>query len=96
MNFFLSVKYPTAEARYLKNFLIEKGHSVVARFQVSKNNYNHEYGNHEVVRLDRLTAEAIQSFDVMIVDYESLVSLNSFEKNQLEESSSRRFFVARA
>jgi hypothetical protein len=86
MNVFISVKYPTAEARYLKNFLIEKGHSVVARFQVSKNNFKYEYGNQKMMPVSKLTSEVLNYFDLMIVDNELLESLSTFELNQLEES----------
>ncbi len=86
LKIFISVKYPTAEVRYLKNFLAEKGNSVIARFQVSKNNYRYEYSNTNEVRINSLSIAALKSFDLIVVDNESIEALSSLEQNQLLES----------
>ncbi|MFM9840286.1 MAG: hypothetical protein ACKVOQ_18615 [Cyclobacteriaceae bacterium] len=78
--------FPTAEAKYLKNFLIEKGHAVMARTQTSKNNFRYEYANRWPLRIEKISAEVIKEIDLIVIDNESLQSLTSYEKNILEES----------
>lgn len=78
--------YPTAEAKYLKNFLIEQGHGIVSRSQLSKNNYRYEYANHDQLRIDRLSLDLLNSFDLLLTDNETLASFNKAEKSILEES----------
>jgi hypothetical protein len=78
--------YPTAEAKYLKNFLIEKGHAIMVRTQTSKNNFRYEYANREPLRLEKISAEIVKEMDLIVVGNESHQSLTSYEKNILEES----------
>ena len=82
----LSLKYPTAEARYLKNFLIEKGHSMVTRFQISRNNYRYEYSLHQPIKVDKVSVDLMKDFDLFITDNESLESFLPHETTALEES----------
>jgi hypothetical protein len=86
LNILFLQTYPTAEAKYLKNFLIEKDHAVVARTQTSKNNFRYEYANREPLRLEKISAEVVKEMDLIVIDSESLQSLTSYEKNTLEES----------
>lgn len=78
--------YPTAEMRYLKNFLTEKGHALAIRSQLSKTNFRFEYANREAVRLDRLSPELLKQFDLVLIDNESLADLPSYERKMMEES----------
>jgi len=78
--------YPTAETRYLKNFLTEKGHALAIRSQLSKTNFRFEYANIEAVRLDRLSPELLKQFDLVLMDNESLADLPSYERKMMEES----------
>jgi hypothetical protein len=78
--------YPTAETRYLKNFLTEKGHALAIRSQLSKTNFRFEYSNREAVRLDRLSPELLKQFDLVLIDNESLADLPSYEMKMMEES----------
>ena len=81
----LSVNYPTAEIKYLKNYLIEKNHSLVARFQISKNNFRYEYNN-QPTRPIKFSSEILNDFDLLIVDNESIEALSLIERNQLQNA----------
>jgi hypothetical protein len=65
-------QYPSAEIRYLKNFLIDQGHRVVVRTQISKNNFRFEFGNRAPVTPTRITAEALSDFDLLVLANESV------------------------
>ncbi|NOS91781.1 MAG: hypothetical protein HOP30_07650 [Cyclobacteriaceae bacterium] len=76
-------RFPSAEMRYLKNFLIIQGHRLAVRTQLSKNNFNYEYSGIKALKTDRLTGALLQSFDVVIIPSETLVELPVTELNAL-------------
>lgn len=76
-------RFPTAEMRYLKNFLITQGHRLAVRTQLSKNNFNYEYSGINALKTDRLTGALLQSFDVVITPSETLVELSGTELSTL-------------
>lgn len=84
LNVLVIQNFPTSEVKYMKNFLIEQGHRLVVRSQLSKNNYRYEYANHADVRVDRLSPDLLNSFDLLITDNESLESFNNADKRMLE------------
>ncbi|MDZ7648640.1 MAG: hypothetical protein U5K54_16465 [Cytophagales bacterium] len=86
LNILFIQKYPTAEVRYLKNYLSEKGHAITVRSQISRTNFHYEYSNHESIRIDRLTPEILESFDLLFLDSESLSGLSASELKNLEQS----------
>lgn len=63
--------YPSAETRYLKNFLIEQGHRVAVRTQVSKTNFRTEFGNRNSLNLNRITSELLNEFDLVVLANET-------------------------
>ncbi|MCE7862220.1 MAG: hypothetical protein DYG99_01630 [Bacteroidetes bacterium CHB5] len=63
--------YPSAEIRYLKNFLIDQDHRVIVRTQISKNTFRYEYGNRGPVSLTRVTSDLLNGFDLLILANES-------------------------
>jgi len=79
-------KFPTAEVRFLKNFLEEKNHKVILRYQTSKGNFSYEYSNTTRVKIDGLHSNLLNSLDLLIVDQKSYVELSSFEKKELRKS----------
>jgi hypothetical protein len=79
-------KFPDFEIRQVKNFLAEKGHKLVLRYQVSKNNYRFEYANTAPIRIAQLTPALLQTFDLIMTDNDALEALNTAEKNILETS----------
>jgi hypothetical protein len=66
--------YPSAETRYLKSFLIEQGHAVAMRTQVSKINYRTEFGNRSSINLNRITNELLNEFDLVILANETALT----------------------
>lgn len=66
--------YPSAEIRYLKNFLIDQGHRVIVRTQLSKNNFRYEYGNRGPASLTRITSDLLNGFDLLVLANESAES----------------------
>lgn len=86
LNILFIQKYPTAEVRYLKNFLAEKGHAITVRSQISKTNFHYEFSNRESIRIDRLTPEMLEPLDLVFLDSESLSGLSASELKSLEQS----------
>lgn len=64
-------QYPSAETRHLKNFLIEQGHQVVVRTQISKTNFRVEYGNYPQVSINRITPDLLSEFDLLVLANEA-------------------------
>ncbi len=79
-------KFPTAEIRYLKNYLAEKGHKLAVRYQTSKTNFKYEFANCQSYKIERITPELASSIDLLIVDSQVLTELNSSEKAALENA----------
>jgi hypothetical protein len=86
LNILVIQKYPTAEVRYLKNFLAEKGYAITVRSQISKTNFHYEFSNQESIRIDRLTPEILETLDLVFLDSESLNGLSTPELKSLEQS----------
>lgn len=86
LNILFVQKYPSAEVRYLKNFLAEKGHALLVRSQISKNDFHYEFSNRESARIDKLTSESLSEFDLFLMDSESLYELNSSESRSIEQA----------
>ena len=79
-------KFPTAEVRFLKNFLSEKNHEVILRYQTSKDNFDYEYANTPRIQIYRLDSKLLSSFDLLIIDQKSYAALSPFEKTDLSKS----------
>ena len=86
LNILLLQKFPTAEVRYLKNYLAEKGHALALRYQTSKTNFRYEYANTNPIRVDRLTPELTSAFDLVLVDNTVLEELPSSERIVLQKA----------
>ncbi len=78
--------YPTFETQYLKNFLTAKGHQLLLRYQLSKNNFRFEYGNLPSQQFSRLTNELLNRFDLVLLDANELKTLSPTEQTTLHES----------
>src|SRR5260221_961026 len=81
-------KFPSAEMRYLKNFLAGKGHSIAMRTQTSKNNFNEEFINSPKTRLGEFTNDLLSSFDLVLIDSKTIDQLTKDEKSTLQKSVS--------
>jgi hypothetical protein len=86
LNILIVQKYPSAEVRYLKNFLAEKGHELIVRSQISKNDFHYEFSNREAARINRFTTETLNEFDLVLIDSESLYGFSVSELKSIEQS----------
>jgi hypothetical protein len=81
-------KFPSAEMKYLKNFLAEKGHSVAMRSQTSKTNFNSEFVNMPQKDVSRFTPEMLRNFDLVILDAGSIKGLTEADKSIFKKAVS--------
>ena len=79
-------KFPSAEVRFLKNFLSEKHHQIAVRYQISKSNFIYDFSNLPEERIDNLSSDLLKSFDLLFLDQQSYNELSALEKNDLKES----------
>jgi hypothetical protein len=83
LNILFLQHHPTFETQQLKNFLARKRHHVVLRHQLSKNNFRFEYLNTAAISVHRINPDLLETFDLVIVDNESLQALPGSEKEFL-------------
>ena len=86
LNILFLQKFPTAETRYLKNFLAEQGHRILLRYQTSKTNFSYEYANTSPVPVSRLTSALTESIDLLFIDSSVLSELSSSETTILRDA----------
>jgi hypothetical protein len=86
LNILFIQKFPTAEVRFLKNFLSEKNHRITLCYQTSKNNFTYEYYNTTRARIDGLPLDLLKSYDLLFIDQKSYEELSVSEKNDLKKS----------
>ena len=77
--------FPTFETKYLKNFLTEKGHEVLARTQLTKGKYKFEYFNGASGSMYGFTSENLKEYDLLIIDTDSYTGLGRASKEAMEE-----------
>jgi hypothetical protein len=78
--------YPSAEIRFLKNFLEKKNHKLTLRYKISKDKYRTEFVNTPQKSIGRLNETLLQNFDLVITDASSLSSLTATEIHTLKEA----------
>ena len=86
LNILFIQSYPTFETQYLKNFLTQKKHTLVLRYQLSQNNFRYEYANRSPLQINQLTKAVLTEFDVLIIDKDALQKLSVTERNSIKES----------
>lgn len=79
--------FPTFETKYLKNFLTEKGHEVLARTQLTKGKYKFEYFNGASGTIYGFTSENLKDYDLLIIDTDSYVNMGRASKEAMEAIS---------
>lgn len=78
--------FPTFETKYLKNYLAEMGHQVLIRSQITKGRYKFEYFNMERMPMGAFSKKNLESFDLVIIDANSLKNLRRESRTALENS----------
>lgn len=74
--------YPTAEIKFLKNYLEAEKHQLTLRYTISKNKYRTEFINTAKRNSVQLNSSALAAYDLVIIDGTALTSL---PENQLRE-----------
>ncbi len=78
--------YPTAEIRFLKNFLEDQNHKIALRYKISKDKFRTEFVNTPQKTLGSLNEKLLQNFDLVITDASSLASLSANEIREMKEA----------
>lgn len=78
--------FPTAEIRFLKNYLETQEHKLTLRYTISKDRYRTEFVNTKQETISRLTEPMLKNFDLVITDASSLASLSGQERNAIERA----------
>lgn len=78
--------YPSAEIRFLKNYLERQHHRLALRYRVSRDKFRTEFVNTNETNLSRLTETTLQNFDLVVTDISSIGSLSQSEKQTLQRS----------
>lgn len=86
LNILMVNNFPTFETKYLKNFLAEMGHGVLARTQLTKNKYKFEYFNRETGPIYQFTQKNLEGFDLIIIDTDSYLGLGTSSRTVMEET----------
>jgi hypothetical protein len=76
---------PDFESRFLKNWLSENGFEVAVRSTISKDKFSSEYVNMQSVKIDHLSANVLEQFDLVIGDLSVLKSESSLLKQQVTQ-----------
>ncbi len=80
LNILFIQSYPTFETQYLKNFLAQKKHRLVLRYQLSKQAVRYEYANRPPVSMNAISRNTIKEFDVIVTDNDALEKLSPAER----------------
>lgn len=78
--------FPTFETKYLKNFLTDKGHQVMARTQLTKGKYKFEYFNGALNPIYSFTEENLKGYDLLVIDTDSYAALGRRSKEAMEKT----------
>jgi acyl-CoA hydrolase len=81
---------PDFENRFVKNWLSEKGYSVLVRTAVSKNRFNKEYLNIPETSADRISAALLDKFDIIIADASELAMISKGELAAVQSHVSQK------
>ena len=82
-NVLLMGAFPSFEFNTLKNHLSDLGFGVASRFQLSRDLFHTEFLNTERINLNRLKAQALSSFKLVIMDGDTWENLPRSERNSV-------------
>lgn len=78
--------YPSAEIRFLKNFLETQNHKLTLRYKMSKDKYRTEFVNTDQRQITRVNEPLLSNFDLVVTDVLTLTILSGTETQALKES----------
>lgn len=79
-------RFPTFEGKYLKNFLAQRGHSLLVRSQMSRDKYRFEYLNRPAAPIRGLDREQLEGFDLIVMDAGTYLGLGPSTKANVEHA----------
>jgi hypothetical protein len=84
LNILVLQEFPTAEVRYLKNFLADQGHRLTLRYQLSRNIFRYESANTTPAKVTRVDSKLLQGYDLLLLDSDVWQHLPGVERQQIE------------
>jgi hypothetical protein len=85
LNILFIQQFPTFETQYLKTFLSQK-HSLLLRYQLSRNVFRYEHLNRKPTAVTRLTENELEKFDLIFIDTDALRVLTKSETDHLHQA----------
>lgn len=86
LNILFLSDYPTAETRFLKNYLERQHHKLTMRYKITRDKYRTEFIHAPDRNVTHLTKNSLQNFDLVVTDLQSLAGLSNVEKHALKQS----------
>ncbi len=86
LHIFIANTFPTFETKYLKNFLVDRGHKVLIRSQLTKGTYKFENYNREAASIYGFTTKNLKDFDIIILDVATLKVLSKASLDALKKT----------
>ncbi len=86
LNIAFVLHYPSFETRQLKTFL-EKRHQLLLRYEVSDRRFRFEHINRDAQTFNQLTRNALDGFDLVIIDSDALYRLSAEEFAALSDAN---------
>ncbi len=86
----LLAETPGFENKFLKNWLSQNGYAAAVRSAVSKSKTSQEFMNIDKFPLDKLSAAALERFDVIVSDLTALKALPPPENEALQQQISQK------
>ena len=77
---------PSFETRFVKEWLVGLGGELAIRSRVSRDRYHFEYHHLDRLRLDLLTPDVLEQFDLLVVDQRSWLLLTPAERVLVTEA----------
>ena len=75
---------PSFEAKFLKNWLSDNGNRVATRTRISKQVFEQGFSNRKPTSLEKITAQLLNQFQVVVADESAILSLSDGERNALK------------
>jgi hypothetical protein len=80
-------EYPTAEIRFLKNYLEAENHALTIRYTISKNKYRTEFINTDKKSSITVNSRSLAEFDLVIIDAAALSELPDQQLREIKQAS---------
>ena len=86
LNILILQAFPSAEMRFLKNYLGERGHQIAIRYGISKNIDRSEFVNRKPEALGRISKPLLERFDLVLISTSAYAELGIPAQHILDQS----------